>query len=405
MNERMRADFTTPLRVDPQSLMQNPHAAFAALRQAHPVIQIGDGRFMALRAHDVLALLTDERTKQVDGTDYVRMGQIPDGFTARFLSDVFLFANGDEHRAKRRLFARTFAHGAMRAAQMRIRRVADTIVAELPRRETFDFVDRMSARVPAEMIAAILGLPAVEVPYFAGRVYDIALALTPVYPQARHATIEAAAKDLFEYIEKHLRARMLAPGDDLLSELVRDWQGEQAIPLESLVHQVLGIIIGGSDTTRAGFAMLVALLLQRPDAWAALRQDESLIPGAVSESMRYEPPVGSIARFTIAPVDVGGVGLPAGVLLGVSTLSAMRDPTLYANPDHFDIRRADHARLHPVFGLGPHRCIGEMLARLEMQEGLAALIAGASDIELLAPPKMIGFGGIRQITPMPVRIP
>ncbi len=91
---------------------------------------------------------------------------------------------------------------------------------------------------------------------------------------------------------------------------------------------------------------------------------------------------------------------PATLL--ASKMSAMRDPALHEDPERFDIRR-DHPRLHPVFGNGPNRCIGEMLVRLEMQEGLAALIA-ASSIELGTSPRMTGFGGIRQITPMQVCI-
>jgi len=93
------------------------------------------------------------------------------------------------------------------------------------------------------------------------------------------------------------------------------------------------------------------------------------------------------------------------VMLRVSTMSAMRDPALYAEPDRFNIRRGVHQHQHPVFGTGPHRCIGEMLARVEMQEGLAALLCAVSEIEMETPPRMLGFGGIRQITPMPVRIP
>ena len=91
-------------------------------------------------------------------------------------------------------------------------------------------------------------------------------------------------------------------------------------------------------------------------------------------------------------------------MLRVSTMSAMRDPALYEDPDRFDIRRSDHLRLHPVFGAGPHRCIGEMLARLEMEEALDALVCAVSEIDMATPPRMIGFGGIRQTTPMPVRI-
>ena len=126
------------------------------------------------------------------------------------------------------------------------------------------------------------------------------------------------------------------------------------------------------------------------------------MPGAVAEGLRYNPSVGSIARFTREPVQIDRVTLPPGVMLRLNTISAMRDPDLYDNPDRFDIRRGDHPKLHMVFGLGPHRCIGEMLARIEMEESLGALLAGVDHIELVTVPELIGCGGIRQITPMEV---
>jgi cytochrome P450 len=404
MNQHSVTELDRPPFVDPLTLAEDPHAALETLRAEHPVIQLGEKHYMALRAKDVLALLTDPRTKQVDGPDYVALKQIPDGFAARFLADFFLFSNGDAHRAGRSLFARTFAHRTMRAAREQIRAVADSIVAELPRGESFDLVERLAARIPAEMIAKVLGLPRSDAQYFAPRVYDLAQAVAPRYPLVVHDEIEAAAADLFAYVEDHLRLRLEDPRGDLLSTLASDWRASQAMSFDSLVNQVLGILVGGSDTTRAGFAMLVALLLEHPLEWVAVKADQSLIPGAVAEGMRYDPSVGSIARFTSEPLEIGYVWLPAGVMLSVSTMSAMRDPALYADPGRFDIRRADHPRLHPVFGLGPHRCIGEMLARLEMEEGLAALISATPDIEMEAPPRLLGFGGIRQITPMPVRI-
>lgn len=403
MNLCIRTETRSPASVDPETLMKEPHRAFAALRSEHPVIRLGEKQYMALRGDDVLRLLTDPRTTQVEGSDFVRLKQIPDGAAARFLGDFFLFANNDAHRAKRGLFARAFSHSTMRAARPQVRAVADAIVAELPRNETFDFVDHMAARVPAEMIAAILGLPVDEAEYFAPRVYDLALALAPVYPQPRHAEIEAAAADLFGYVEAHLQARLSFPIDDLLSRIVTDWEAHPAIAFDSLVHQVVGLLVGGSDTTRTAFAMLVALLLARPEDWAAVKDDAGLIPGAVKEAMRFDPSVGSIGRFTTAPLDVGGVTVPGGAILSVSTLSAMRDPALFPDPDRFDIRR-EHPRLHPVFGTGPHRCIGEMLARIEMEEGLAALAAAAPDMTVVVPPRMIGFGGIRQMTPMYLRM-
>jgi cytochrome P450 len=392
------------LAVDPATLTDDPHSRFAALRDEHPLIQLGPGQYMVLRAEDVLSMLTDPRTKQVEGDDYVRLNTIPEGATARFLRDFFLFSNGDEHRAKRGLFARAFAFGAMRQARQDVRAVADNIVAQLPRGASFDFVDHMAARVPAEMIASILGLPLSEVPYFSKRVYDLALGVSPIYPLAEHARIDAATADLHAYVEGHLEARLRVPRGDLLSTLVADWKANEVISFDCLIHQILGIVVGGTDTTRAGFAMLVALLLQHPIEWAAVQADPSLIAGAVAEGMRYDPSVGSIARFTTDQIEIGGVVLPPGVMLRVSTMSAMRDPMLYADPERFDVLRTDHPRLHPVFGMGPHRCIGEMLARLEMEEGLAALVAVAPRLRLEVAPRMMGFGGIRQITPMQVRI-
>lgn len=337
-------------------------------------------------------------TKGFDaGSDRARGGETSDSFLGQELSDRV------EADAPGRLVVDENVVAAFERDETRAGDAGGDLAA-LPRGESFDFVDRMAARVPAEMIASILGLPTAEVPYFAGRVYQLARAVQPIYPHADHEDIEAAAAELFDYVEAHMRARMATPRDDLLSTVVASWRSDQAISFESLVLQVLAIVVGGSDTTRAAFAMLVALLLERPEDWAALQADPALIPGAVAEGLRYEPSVASISRFTKTPIEIGSAAVPAGVALSVSTLSAMRDPALYADPDRFDIRRTDHPRLHLVFGMGPHRCIGEMLARIELEEGLAALIEAGLEIEMETRPSMRGFGGIRQITPLQARI-
>lgn len=394
-----------PPLIDPDWLCVDPHARFAALRKDHAVIRISDTSYYVLRANDVVPLLKDERTVQVAGRDYVALHKIPEGAMARFLRDVLLFANGAEHRAKRGPFARAFSHQAILATRDGIRSVARDIVAQLPRGESFDFVRHMAARVPAEMIASILGLPVSEAAWFAPRIYEMASAIGPVYPHARHDAVETAARDVFAYAERHMKSRLTAPADDLLSRLVADWDQTRGIAFDSLVNQVVGFMLGGSDTTRAAFASAVSLLRQCPDDWAALRADPALVPGAISESLRFEPSVANVPRFTVAQLQIGEVTVPAGVLLQLSTMSAMRDPELYASPDTFDMRRTDHPRLHLVFGQGPHRCIGEMLARLEMEESLKALLEAVPEIEIEEAPRMIGFGGIRQITPMIVRIP
>ncbi|WP_226577673.1 cytochrome P450 [Acuticoccus sediminis] len=393
-----------PPVIDMRSFLDDPHGAFAALRETHPVVQVGVMQYFVLRAREVLDLFTDGRTRQITGGDYIRFNAIPEGFTAQFIEDVMLFNEGEEHRAKRGLFARTFTYALMRSKRPDVAVVADRIVAALPRGETFDFVDRMAARVPAEMIATILGLPVQDAQYFAPRVYALSKALTPIYPHACHNEIEAATAELYAYVAGQLRSRQRVARSDVLTSLVAAWSADPVIGFSSLVNQVIGVILAGSDTTRAAFAMLVALLLEHPEQWDAVKRDPDLIPGAIAEGMRFEPSVGSISRTAVVPMEIAGMTVPAGAMLRLSTMSAMRDPGLYSEPDRFDIRRDDHPRLHAVFGMGPHRCLGEMLARIEMEESLAALIRGAPDLAMEARPQMTGLGGIRQITPMPVRI-
>ena len=109
-----------------------------------------------------------------------------------------------------------------------------------------------------------------------------------------------------------------------------------------MVMQIVTLILAGSDTTRGAGAIQTSLLLQHRDQWDAVCRDPALIPGAVAESMRYEPAVGSFARFTLEDIEIDGWVVPRNRVLSLSTLAAMRDPQLYTDPDRFNIRRSDH---------------------------------------------------------------
>lgn len=391
--------------IAPQTLMEDTHEQLARLRREHSVISLGENQYMALKANDVMDILSDSWTRQMDGENYARYNQLPEGYAARFLRDFFLFQDGEGHRAGRSLFMRAFAPRAIQALDRRIGLIADLIVADLPRGEDFNFLKKMAARIPAETMASILGLPDCDAMYFGERVHSLARIITPVYPHEHHDDIEEAARELFDYLEEQVLERLESPGDDFLSAVVSDWKELGTFPLETLINHIVGLVIGGTDTTRTTFAMLVGLLLQHPGQWQALKSDRSLVPGAVSEAMRYDPVAGSIARIATLPKTLAGVLIPAGAVIRANVMSAMRDPGLYDNPDLFDITRTDHPRQHLVFGLGAHRCICETLARMEMEAGLTALIDAAPGIELVTAPRLIGFGGIRQITEMTVRIP
>ena len=185
--------------------------------------------------------------------------------------------------------------------------------------------------------------------------------------------IEAAAAQLMGYVEELLEARRQEPREDFLSSYLARVDEDGALsPIETLM-QIVSVIIGGSDTTRFGLTSTVSQLLQRRPQWEALGSDPALVPGAVLEGLRFEPPVGAIGRVVTAPVEIDGVALKPGTVVNLSILSGQRDETVFAEPDVFDIERRDHPRWSLSFGHGAHRCVGEALARAEMEEALIAL--------------------------------
>jgi cytochrome P450 len=118
--------------------------------------------------------------------------------------------------------------------------------------------------------------------------------------------------------------------------------------------------------------------------------------------LRYEPIVSGVPRVALRDLDIDGYLVPAGTPVAVSLLSALRDPEVYADADRFDITRTDHPRWHPIFGGGAHRCVGEALARAEMEETLAVIARLAPNTTLIGDFPTLAQGAIRQVSAMRV---
>ena len=387
-----------------EELATAPISVLDEARKSTPVLRTDPARVLALRAEHVQRLSTDPGLAQLPGVQFATAMGIPGGRCRSFLESFMLMTNGAEHQHLRGAFARTFAHPVVKSKRALVREVADTIVADLPRGAPFDFLALCASRLPAEVIATVLGLPIDQSAWFAGQVYALSRSLMVPYAIDQHDEIEAAAQALFAFVADALDERRTDPRDDFLSILATD-ESARALAPEVLIYQVMGVILAGSDTTRSALNMTVARLLQDRSLWDTVRADRTLIPDAIDEALRIEPPVGSLPRFAPAPVEIGDHTVGAGQLVALSTLSAMRDEAKLADPGRFDLHRKDRAKPHLVFGGGAHRCLGEMLARIELEEGLAALIEAAPGIELIEAPRMLGVSGIRRSTPMIVQIP
>jgi hypothetical protein len=377
----------------------DPHGMFRRYRAAYPIVGHEMGGYLVLRHADIERLGNDPRTAATETMHPVMYG-VTEGALFDLFEQGMLTANGAVHRRRRSPFSRSFAVRTMADLRPQIRRSSEELIESWYADGQVEFVGQFAAQLPARVIGDLLGLPGADIPTFTKLVYVVTRFLSGSILPDEIPESEAACQQLRDYVEKTLQDRRRAPRDDFLSDFLAkaDAAGELS-PLE-ITFQIVQLIVGGTDTTRVAIAVQLALLLQHREQWDAVCRDPSLIPGAVAEAIRFEPSVASFIRVTTENIEVGGAVLPAGQLFLLSAMSAARDEEAYERPDVFDIRRTDQPRLLPAFGAGAHRCIGEALARVELEESLAALAARIPHFQLDQAPAIKGHAGIRRVDTM-----
>ena len=392
-----------PIVIPSAELEGDPHRVFKTHRPLTPFIRREDGAFVAIRAADVERLATDPRTRQMQTEIGLSRG-VTQGPLFDFFNNTMLLSNGAEHRRRRAPLSRAFALRVINDLRPHIRKIVNTLIDEHYARGELRFRDEFAAWIPARVIADLLGIPPADISEFTRNVYELARSLTPTFSRADVPELNNAADKLTKYVEMLLDERRREPRGDLLTSYLHAVDETDILSRIEALIQIVTVILAGSDTTRAALTIQISLLMQHREQWDALRDNPVLIPGAVLESLRYEPSVGSFPRFTLEDIEIDGYTVPRDSILSMSMLSAMRDPALYSEPERFDISRTDHPRRPVVFGAGSHRCLGEALALLELEETLSALVERLPKLELAGNvPAVEGSGGIRRVGEMQVR--
>jgi len=370
------------------------------LRDQAPIARTEMGITLALLNRHV-ALVTSDATRQLELESKIMQG-VFDGPIFEFTRLAMLFANGETHIRRRMPVARTFAFKLMDAMRPKIREIATEMVDERIGRGPVDFVGEIASQLPARIIADILGIPRSDVPVFLQWIQDTAAAIGMIDP-AKRETIETSLAAFEDYVTALLEDRRQNPRDDFLTDYVRATAEAGNLDEGEIRTQILGLILAGSDTTRGSICMTLSELLQHPEQWADFVADpHALKRSVVEEGLRYQPVISSIPRVAMRDLDIDGYRVPEGAVIAVSVISALRDPDVFDAPDQFNIHRTDHQRWHFVFGAGAHRCVGEALARAEMEETLAVIAERAPNTRLEGPPPTLAFGAIRQVGPMQV---
>ena len=377
---------------------------FRKLREETPLakVQMGMGTMvLGLRASMVDDIVSPENTRQLE-TEMKMMQGIFDGPIFDFIAQVMLFANGDAHQRRRQPVARTFAFKLMEAMRPKAADVVAEIINDHLGKGPFDFLKEFAAQVPARIIADILGIPRSDLPVFMKWISDTAESIGFV-DVSRRADIEKSLVEFNAYVGKLLEDRRANPRGDFLSDYVAATAASGDMTEGEIRAQVVGLILAGSDTTRNSMCMTLFELLQHPEQWKALCVDpDGLKKRASEEGLRYQPVVSGIPRVTTKDLEIEGYVIPAGAVLAVSILSVLRDPAVYADPESFNIHRTDQQRWHLAFGAGAHRCAGEALARVELEETLAAIARLAPNTRIVGAAPKLQPGAIRTVDQMQV---
>lgn len=344
----------------------------AELRPRCPVVNAGPGVYLLTRFDDVIATSIDPvRFPQAPFRPLDEDDRAPD---EKHLGE----SNPPEHAPIRKLLQGVLSAPRVRAMEPYIRTVCEQLADDLAALDHADLTTTLARPLPNAVIGTLTGVPE-ELREHLHAYSDDVVAMTqaPDGPERDAATARVAEFDekLREVIRDRRRAQ--SPPDDAMTALLaaRDEQGRELSDEKVLLHLSKDLITGGIDTTTHLIGNLFWDLLSTPGAYARVRDDRSLVPLAVEESLRRGPVVNVLFRQPTTDVEVAGTVIPAGSIIALSYASANRDEAVYENGAVYDLDRDRAAvRRHLGFGWGIHLCVGAALARLEVTTLLSCVL-------------------------------
>jgi cytochrome P450 len=272
-----------------------------------------------------------------------------------------------------------------RVAEMEpfVRELTVRFCAERLRDRRADMVRDFAWALPALVLFRILGVPDDEVPRVKEGSWSRILFIYGRPSETEQVRAAEGLAAFWQFSKNLVRDRIQKPRQDFVSDLVnaKDHDG-RGLTIEQAATVVLNLLFAGHETTTGLLGNVFRRLLADRDSWEAVCHEPTLIPGAIEEVLRLDSSVIAWRRQTTQEVDIGGVQIPSQAKLLLLLGAANRDPTVFPDPDRFDIRRPN-AREHLSFGMGPHLCLGAPLARLQGKIVLEEVSARLPDLRLV----------------------
>jgi len=356
------------MEYDPYSyeIDEDPYPIYRHLRDREPAYRNERLEFWALsRFDDCLRAFIDWETySSANGTVLELMGKPVGG-------PLMIFMDPPRQTRLRNLVSKAFTPRRIEELAPRIREIAVGWLEPLAGKGRCDIVKEFTAKLPMDVISTMLGIPAADRDMVRSWSNDI-LHRDPGSPDLPPRAIEAMT-EVMEYFTEALDERRRRPRDDMMTALTqaeirgKDGRAERLSDLEIKAFFNL-LATAGNETVTKLLATAFYWLAKFPDQRNLLVEDPSLIPGAVEETLRFDPPSQYQGRTLTREVKLHGKTLPPGSHVLIINAAATRDERKYPDPDRFDVRR--EIDLHLSFGYGHHICLGKSLARLESQIAL-----------------------------------
>lgn len=357
---------TTDLYYDPydREIDADPYPVYRRLREEAPLYYNEEYEFYAVSRFDDVqqALLDRDAFSSARGAvlEFIKADiQIPSG--------VLLFEDPPLHTVHRSILSRLFTPRKVSELEPKIREFCQKALDPLAGADGFDFVADLGDQLPMRTIGMLLGIPEADQEEARNRAND-SLKTEPGKPM--DAEKEMGQGDFFaDYVDW----RLTHPSDDLMSELLfaefEDEAGAKRRLTRDEVLLYVAVLSGaGNETTNRLIGWTGKVLADHPEERRELVTNRSLIPNAIEELLRFEPPTPHVARYVTKDVELYGQVVPAGSALLALSGSANRDQAKYLDPDDYEVRR--EIGYHLTFGRGIHHCLGAALARLEARVAL-----------------------------------
>lgn len=364
----------------------HPPTGYDPLRTARPLarIRLYDGRPAWLVTGHAVArdLLVDPRLS----TDRTRSGfpaTTPRFAAVRDRKPALLGVDDPKHRTQRRMMIPSFTLKRATELRPRIQKIVDELLdAMIAQGPPVDLVRAFALPVPSMVICALLGVPYADHEFFEEQ--SRRLLRGPTAEDTQDARDRLAA-----YLEELIDDKRRQPGEGLLDELVQQRLSEGELDREELTALAMILLVAGHETTANMISLGTYTLLLHPDRLTELRADPSLLPDAIEELMRMLSIADGLLRQATEDIEIAGTTIRAGDGVVFSTSVINRDEEVYPAPDTLDFHRS--ARHHVAFGFGIHQCLGQNLARTELEIALRSLLERLPGLRLAAPAEEIPF--------------